>query len=108
MLVVPFVRILASYIDCSSVSLTPVTCIDSSYRFVAPLLVLLLLAYLWVLVPFSLVQGDVRYVQSREIFSPATWFGNSNLKNARLNVGYLTVTHKHAFRRGLALLALKV
>jgi len=113
-LVVPFVKIMLYYIVCFSsnsigqIWLSEVSSCKEEYN---PILsagvAFVLILYLWLVVPFSVVQGDVRYVQRRELFSMRSWKDNCTLKAGVLNLGHLTLRKRHAFRLQFTLLVLK-
>merc|ERR1712216_184902 len=71
-------------------------------------LAVLLVAYIWIVIPFAVVSGDVRYVQRAELWNPRAWQMNCHLKTDSLRLGYLDLDGWHAFRLELSLLVLKV
>lgn len=116
-LTVPLVKIFAYYLACSlnevrgsfHLGFSETGGCFAEFRIVAVMgLFPILCVYLWVVIPFSVVDGDVRYVQKEELWIPASWRANCGRKAGALYLGLFHRSKKHAFSQVCPLLMMKV
>mmetsp|Transcript_94735 Transcript_94735/g.203483 ORF Transcript_94735/g.203483 Transcript_94735/m.203483 type:complete len:902 (-) Transcript_94735:199-2904(-) len=106
-IVVPVFKTMIRFTDCIEVDdgtrrvkiakdVEWLSCDSDVYLYLRPATIIVLVAYVFLILPFTVVKGDARVVARKDLFRPKQWFRNAVQKSELVNLGAMRV-NSHAF-----------